>query len=66
MRPMRVASPDQYVPGQIAATPMAGAVAAGESARAGFLRDINTAGQAYRDNDGWVFPMEAHSISARV
>jgi ubiquinone/menaquinone biosynthesis C-methylase UbiE len=65
--PMRVVSLEHYVPEQLAATPMAGAVAAaGESARAGLLQDISTAVQAYRDDEGWAFPMEAHIISARA
>lgn len=65
--PMRVTSLEGYVPEQLAATPMAGAVAAaGEGARAGLLQDISTAVQAYRDDEGWVFPTEAHIVSARV
>ena len=65
--PMRVTSLEQYVPEQLAATPMAGAVAAaGESARTALLRDISIAVQAYRDDEGWVFPMEAHIMSARA
>jgi ubiquinone/menaquinone biosynthesis C-methylase UbiE len=65
--PMRVTSLERYVPEQLAATPMAGAVAAaGESARAGILQDISTAVQAYRDDEGWVFPTEAHIVSART
>ncbi|MGE0822945.1 MAG: methyltransferase domain-containing protein [Candidatus Binatia bacterium] len=65
--PMRVPSLERYVPEQLAATPMAGAVAAaGESARATLLQDISTAVQAYRDDEGWAFPMEAHIVSARA
>jgi SAM-dependent methyltransferase len=65
--PMRVASLEQYVPEHLAATPMAGAVAAaGESARAALLQNISTAVQAYRDDEGWAFPMEAYIVSARA
>lgn len=65
--PMRIASLEEYVPGQLEAMPVAGAVAAtGERARAGILRDIKTAARAYQDDEGWVFPMEAHVVTARA
>jgi ubiquinone/menaquinone biosynthesis C-methylase UbiE len=65
--PMRIAALEEYVPGQLAAMPIAGAVAAaGESARAGILQDIKAAVQAYRDDEGWVFPQEAHVVTARA
>jgi len=47
--------------------PMASAVAAaGEGTRAALLRDISAAVQAYRDDEGLVFPMEAHIAVARA
>jgi SAM-dependent methyltransferase len=65
--PMRIASLEEYLPAQLAAMPMASAVAAaGEGAHMALLRDISAAVQAYRDDEGLVFPMEAHIAVARA
>ena len=57
--------PDVSIPGYLASTPMAQAVAAlAEEVRAALLRDIAEALQRYRHPDGLVIPQATHLVRA--
>ena len=59
--PMRHPSPAEFISGQLAALPFAGAIAALEaSAQAALLNDILAATQPYTDDQGLAVPKEAH------
>jgi ubiquinone/menaquinone biosynthesis C-methylase UbiE len=61
IRELRLPSVEEFLPRQLAAMPMAEAVAAaGEAAQAALVREMSTALQAYRDDEGVAVPMEAH------
>ena len=58
---MRHPSPAEFIPGQLAALPFAGAIAALDaSAQTALLNDILTAAQPYTDDQGLAVPKEAH------
>lgn len=62
---MRFASVEAFVPGQFAATPFAGAVAALDApARAALLEDVRMALRSYTDDTGVAVPIEAHVATA--
>jgi ubiquinone/menaquinone biosynthesis C-methylase UbiE len=63
---MRHSSLATFIPGQLAATPWAGAVAALDAtAQSALLDDIITAFQPYTDDDGLAVPTESHVFVAR-
>ena len=65
-RASRVPSLEEFLPQQLAAMPLAEAVAAaGEAARAAIAREISTALQSYRDDEGVAVPTEAHIAVAQ-
>jgi ubiquinone/menaquinone biosynthesis C-methylase UbiE len=64
---MRAPSLTEYLPGYIAATPMAGAVAAmDEPARAAMFQDIQGRLRSYIDDTGLAVPMECHVVVAQT
>src|SRR5262249_7957692 len=64
---MRFASVEAFVPGQFAATPYAGAVAALDAnARTALLEDVRVALKSYTDDTGVAVPTEAHVAIART
>lgn len=63
---MRNPSPATFIPGQLAASPWAGAIAALDaSAQSALLDDIIAALQPYIDDDGIAVPTESHVALAR-
>ena len=63
---MRFASVEAFIPGQFAATPFAGAVAALDAAaRTALLEDVRVALRSYTDDEGVAVPNEAHIAIAR-
>jgi ubiquinone/menaquinone biosynthesis C-methylase UbiE len=64
---MRARSLAEYLPGYLAATPMAGAVAALEDARRSVLfQELQTALRPYVDDTGLAVPMECHVVVAQT
>jgi ubiquinone/menaquinone biosynthesis C-methylase UbiE len=64
---MRYPSLVEYLPGYLAATPMAGAVAALDDARRTVLfRELQTALRPYVDDTGLAVPMECHVVVAQT
>jgi len=64
---MRFASVEAFVPGQFAATPFAGAVAALDApARTALLEDVRMALRSYTDDTGVAVPIEAHVATAHT
>ena len=64
---MRFASVEAFVPGQFAAAPCAGAVAALDAhARTALLEDVRMALRAYTDDTGVAVPTEAHVAIAHT
>jgi hypothetical protein len=64
---MRSPSLAEYLPGFLAATPMAGAVAAmDEAARTAMFQDLQSTLQPYVDDTGLAVPMECHVVVART
>ena len=64
---MRFASVEAFVPGQFAATPFAGAVAALDApARIALLEDVRMALRSYTDDTGVAVPIEAHVATAHT
>jgi hypothetical protein len=64
---MRFGSVEAFVPGQFAATPFAGAVAALDAnARAALLEDVRIALRSYTDDTGIAVPNEAHVAIAHT
>jgi ubiquinone/menaquinone biosynthesis C-methylase UbiE len=64
---MRFASVEAFVPGQFAATPYAGAVAALDAhARTALLEDVRMALRSYTDDTGVAVPTEAHVAIAHT
>lgn len=64
---MRYPSLAEYLPGYLAATPMAGAVAAMATARrTAMFQDLQTALRPYVDDTGLAVPMECHVVVART
>jgi len=58
---------EEFILGQLAATPLAGAVAAlAVSAREALLSDISDALRPYRDDEGVAVPLEAHVVVAQA
>jgi ubiquinone/menaquinone biosynthesis C-methylase UbiE len=58
---------EDFIPGYLAATPMAGAVAAmDDTARTAMFHDITTVLQPYTDDDGLAAPMECHIVTAQT
>lgn len=63
---MRHPTPAEFIAGQLAATPLAGAVAALDAAAQGALRhDILASLRPYTDDEGLAVPIEAHIAMAR-
>lgn len=66
IRLIRYTPLEDFIPGYLAATPMAGAVAAmDDAARTAMFCEITTALQPYVDDDGLAAPMECHVVTAR-
>ena len=64
---MRFASVEAFIPGQFAATPFAGAVAALDAAaRTALLEDVRLALRSYTDDEGVAVPNEAHIAMAHT
>jgi hypothetical protein len=64
---MRYPSLAEYLPGYLAATPMAGAIASMEEARrSAMFQDLQTALRPYVDDTGLAVPMECHVMVART
>ena len=64
---LRFPSVEEFIPGALAATPLAGAVAALDAAtRAALLSEISEAFRCYRDDEGVAVPMETHVVVARA
>jgi hypothetical protein len=64
---MRYPSLAEYLPGYVAATPMAGAVAAMEDARrTAMFQGLQTALRPYVEDTGLAVPMECHVMVART
>lgn len=64
---MRFASVEAFIPGQFAAAPFAGAVAALDAAaRTALLEDVRVALQPYTDDEGVAVPNEAHIAIAHT
>lgn len=64
---MRFAAVEAFVPGQFAATPYAGAVAALDAhARTALLEDVRMALRSYTDATGVAVPTEAHVAMAQT
>jgi ubiquinone/menaquinone biosynthesis C-methylase UbiE len=64
---MRYPSLTEYLPGYVAATPMAGAVTALEDARrTALFEELQTALRPYVDDTGLAVPMECHVLVART
>lgn len=64
---MRFPSVDAFIPGQFAATPFAGAVAALDAAaRTALLEDVRVALRSYTDDEGVAVPNEAHIAMAHT
>jgi hypothetical protein len=62
---IRYGSLEEFLPGYLAATPMAGQVAALDDAtRTAMFDEITTALQPYTDDDGLAAPMECHVVTA--
>jgi ubiquinone/menaquinone biosynthesis C-methylase UbiE len=67
VKQMRYPSLAEYLPGYVAATPMAGAVAAMEDAkRTALFEDLQTTLRPYVDDTGLAVPMECHVLVART
>ena len=67
VRLLRMQRVEEFILGQLAATPLAGAVAAlAVSAREALLSDISEALRAYRDDEGVAVPLEAHVVVAQA
>jgi SAM-dependent methyltransferase len=64
---LRFPSVEEFIPGQLAAIPLAGAIAALDTAtRTALLTDIREALWAYKDDEGFAIPMEAHVVIAQA
>ena len=64
---LRFPSVEEFIPGALAATPLAGAVAALDAATsAALLSEIREAFRCYRDDEGVAVPMETHVVVARA
>jgi hypothetical protein len=64
---MRYPSLAEYLPGYLAATPMAAAVAAmADARRTAMFQDLQTALRPYVDDTGLAVPMECHVVVART
>jgi ubiquinone/menaquinone biosynthesis C-methylase UbiE len=62
---IRYRSLEDFVPGYLSATPVAGVAATlDERTRAAILREIKTSLQPYMDDDGLAAPIEAHVVVA--
>lgn len=67
IKQMRYAPLEEYLSGWVAASPMAGAVAALDDAtRTTMFHDLQTALRPYVDDDGLASPMECHVALART
>jgi ubiquinone/menaquinone biosynthesis C-methylase UbiE len=63
----RYSSLEEFVPGYLSGTPMAGPVAAlDESTRAAMIRYVCTLLESYVDDDGMAAPWESHLVTAHV
>jgi SAM-dependent methyltransferase len=64
---LRFPSPEEFVARYVAATPLAAIVAkASEDARAALVTEVSAALKSSVDNQGLVFPIEAHLALARA
>jgi hypothetical protein len=62
---VRYPSLEEFVPGYLSATPVAGVVAKmDELTRAAILQEVKTSLQAYMDDDGLTTPIETHVVVA--
>jgi ubiquinone/menaquinone biosynthesis C-methylase UbiE len=62
---IRYPSLEEFVPGYLSATPVAGVAATlDEPTRAAILQEIKTSLQSYMDDDGLAAPIEAHVVVA--
>jgi SAM-dependent methyltransferase len=67
VRLLRFPSVEEFIPGQLAAIPLAGAIAALDTAtRAALLTDIREALWVYKDDEGFAVPMEAYVVIAQA
>jgi hypothetical protein len=67
IQPIRYGSLEEFLPGYLAAIPMAGAVATlDEASRAALFRNVTAALHGYVDDDGLAAPMECHVVTAHV
>ena len=67
VRLLRMQAVEEFILGQLAATPLAGAIAAlAASTREALLSDISEALRAYRDDEGVAVPLEAHVVVAQA
>ena len=63
---MRAPSLAEYLPGYLAATPMAGAIAALEdTSRTALFQELQTVLRPYVDDTGLAVPLECHVVVAR-
>jgi ubiquinone/menaquinone biosynthesis C-methylase UbiE len=62
---IRYSTVEEFLPGYLSATPVAGVVATLDGpTRAGILREVKKSLQAYLDDDGLAAPIEAHVVVA--
>jgi SAM-dependent methyltransferase len=67
VRLLRIQAVEEFILGQLAATPLAGAIAAlAASTREALLNEISEALRAYRDAEGVAVPLEAHVVVAQA
>jgi hypothetical protein len=67
IQPIRYGSLEEFLPGYLAAIPMAGAVATlDEASRAALFRNVTAALHGYVDDGGLAAPMECHVVTAHV
>ena len=67
IKPIRYTHLEDFIPGYLAATPMADAVAAMDDvARTAMFHEITTVLQPYVDDDGLAAPMECHVVTAHA
>ena len=63
---IRYPSLEEFVPGYLSATPVAGVVAKlDEPTRAAILQEVKTSLQPHLDDDGLAAPIEAHVLVAK-
>ncbi|WP_458206832.1 methyltransferase domain-containing protein [Haladaptatus sp. NG-SE-30] len=66
IEPMRYPSPEEFVRREAASSPLAGPLGGLErDVREALVRDVEETLREYTDDDGIIFPMEAHVVVAR-